>query len=85
VTEMNYLVAAELRRRKRRKAIRAVVVSLLTSALLSLLGGWNLMLAVGVAHAEWIHALPTIGYWWAVLLSLLISRAVPYPMKGSNK
>jgi hypothetical protein len=26
---------------------------------------------VGVAHAEWIPALPTIGFWWMTLLVLL--------------
>lgn len=35
-------------------------------------GGWTLMLAVGVVHHEWWPAVPTIGYWWAVVLCLLL-------------
>ncbi len=35
--------------------------------------GWALMLAVGIIHSEWIPALPTIGYWWAVLIVFLLS------------
>ncbi len=33
----------------------------------------------GIAHAEWISALPTIGYWWACLLAALLCAAfTPY-------
>ncbi len=45
----------------------------------TLLRGWWLMLGVGIAHAEWISALPTIGYWWACLLAALLCAAfTPY-------
>jgi hypothetical protein len=30
------------------------------------LGAWLFMLAVGVVHSEWVHSLPTIGYWASV-------------------
>jgi Na+-driven multidrug efflux pump len=52
--------------------------------LMSLVNGWLLMLAVGIAHAEWVPALPTIGYWWAVLLAMLL-RGAFMPFKGSTK
>lgn len=48
---------------------------LLLEALSALLFGWLFMLAVGVVHHEWWPAVPTIGYWWAVLFTALM-RAV---------
>lgn len=42
----------------------------------TILGGWLLMLAVGVIHHEWIHSCPTIGFGWSVLLSSLIKAAL---------
>jgi hypothetical protein len=73
----DYTNAARLIRKGRRaeqrgKALTGCITSLLTSALAGLMGGWMPMLAVGVAHIHWIHALPTIGYWWAVLLVVLL-------------
>lgn len=59
------------RAEKRSKAAQGCATWLLVSTLDALLGGWMLMLAVGIAHAEWIPALPTIGYWWAVVLVAL--------------
>ena len=48
------------------------LTAFLTNFLLFFGNGWFLMLAVGVAHHEWWPALPTIGYWWAVLLCWLL-------------
>lgn len=48
------------------------VVLFIANALLALLGGFALMLAIAVAHSHWIPALPTIGYWWSVLLVYLL-------------
>lgn len=59
------------------KVFEAAVTSLLSS----MLGGWTLMLAVAVAHDHWIPQLPTIGYWWAVLLFFLL----PTPAAPSSK
>jgi len=53
-----------------------VLLGLALSAAYSLAAGWALMLAVGVIHHEWIAQCPTIGYWWAVLLALLIRMAL---------
>lgn len=39
--------------------------------------GWLLMLGVGVVHAEWIPALPTIGYYWAVVVTLIVQSIWP--------
>lgn len=66
--------------------IAAVLGSLVVTAVASMLGGWMFMLAVGVAHHEWLPGLPTIGYWWAVLLTWLIrSAALSAPASGGEK
>lgn len=70
------LVKRDARRRNRRKALGKFLGALLASALLSLAYGWYLMLAVGVVHHEWIAGCPTIGYWWSVLLSVLLRSAL---------
>lgn len=69
------------RRRKFWAGVGKFVTATITGALASFAGGWELMLGVGVIHAEWIRTLPTIGYWWAVLLVWLLrgtfSRIAP--------
>lgn len=40
--------------------------------LMTVQGGWLLMLAVGIVHHEWIPACPTIGFWWSLLLVILL-------------
>ena len=44
----------------------------ITNVLVVFWRGWMLMLAVGIAHAEWVPGLPTIGYWWSCLLVWLL-------------
>jgi hypothetical protein len=73
---LDYNEAARLirmgkRAEKRGKAVEGCITALGTD----LLGGLYLMLAVGIAHAEWIRSLPTLGYWWAVLLVMLVGPA----------
>lgn len=77
--EITKLLSAEVKRRKRNQAIRKAIVGTLTNWIGCLYSGWMLMLAVGVAHAEWIRVLPTIGYWWAVLLVLLLRGVFSVP------
>jgi hypothetical protein len=48
------------------------IVLHLANGAMALIGGWLLMLAVGVVHAEWITDLPTVGYWWAVVIVWLL-------------
>lgn len=53
----------------------------------ALLGGWLLMLTVGVIHGEWLHDMPTIGYWSAVKVSTMLSimtGVVVGGMRGSD-
>lgn len=62
-------LAKKGRRAERRgKAMEGCATALLTSVLRAFLGGWLLMLAVGIAHHEWLHQLPTIGFWPAVVI-----------------
>jgi hypothetical protein len=70
------LIAAGRRAEQRKKFMQGCVTGLLLSIAGALLGGWMLMLAVGIAHGEWISELPTIGYKAAVLLVLLLRGVV---------
>lgn len=62
--------------RRARKTGKDVFVELCVSVVMSLLGGFMFMLAVGVVHHEWIAACPTIGYGWSVLLAALLRGAM---------
>ncbi len=42
----------------------------------ALIGGWLLMLTVGVIHGEWLPMMPTIGYVSAVKVSFMLSITV---------
>lgn len=63
-------------RRTRRKAfdefLGNLIAGQITLAVVALINGWMLMLAVAVTHEHWIPELPTIGYWWAVLITWLL-------------
>jgi hypothetical protein len=77
---LDYNEAARLirmgkRAEKRGKAVEGCITALIVKVGTDLLGGLYLMLAVGIAHAEWIRSLPTLGYWWAVLLVMLVGPA----------
>lgn len=82
--ELVKLIRAENKRQARRKAYGRFVQSLITTALVNFSHALLFMLAVGIAHAEWIPALPTIGYWWALLLVVLL-RGVFSPIKYSKE
>jgi hypothetical protein len=61
----------------RRRASRAeLIIDLVAAALMSVLGGWAFMLAVGIVHHEWIKQCPTIGFGWALLLASLMRSAL---------
>lgn len=85
--ELVDLVRRGKRAKERGAAVRRVVTRLLAASMITLIGGWELMLAVGLAHAEWVPALPTIGYWWAVLLILLLrgTFSATRPVASRNK
>ncbi len=57
---------------QRGRAVKGCLSLLLNKAGQDLVTAWLLMLAVGVAHAEWVTGLPTVGFWWALLLVLLV-------------
>lgn len=64
----------------------ALLLVLLLEAAMAALGGWALMLAVGVVHSEWIPQCPTIPFGPAIVVSLLL-RAALYspPSSGSDR
>lgn len=76
-----------IRRGKRAKslgdAVNRIVTSLVTSAVACLLDGFWLMLAVGIIHADWIPALPTVGYWTAVVVVALL-RGTFSPIRSKD-
>jgi hypothetical protein len=72
-TEHLRAVAKQRRAREKRHDHAADMVSAaMAAAGGAFIDGFWLMLAVGVAHAEWVPKLPTIGYWWAVLLVAML-------------
>lgn len=85
---IDYAEAARLirtgRRAERRgKAVQKLITGLITSTVSAFLLGWYLMLAVGIAHGEWVHGLPTLGYWWSCLLVALL-RPLLTPSSNSE-
>lgn len=82
--ELVKLIRAENKRQARRKAYGRFIQSLITSALITLSHGWLFMLAVGIAHAEWVPALPPIGYGWALVLVALL-RGVFSPITKTKE
>lgn len=68
----------------RGKAIGGCIGTLITTVIVTLAHGCYLMLAVGIVHDQWIPGLPTIGYWWAVLLVALL-RGVLSPIKSTKE
>lgn len=56
----------QLRMKNFRELLYKIISSWLEALILSTLYGWLFMLMVGMIHANWLHALPTIGYWHSV-------------------
>lgn len=78
---VDYAEVVRLARKGRRAeqrgaAAKGCMTVLIVGALNGLFAGWMLMLGAGVIHAEWIHQLPTIGFWWAVLIGWLLRSAL---------
>jgi hypothetical protein len=84
---IDYAQAARLIKKGRRaeqrgKALEGCITSLITSVLTIFLKGWLFMLAVGIAHEHWVHRLPTIGFWWSVLLMAVLPSFGSSSTKG---
>lgn len=56
-----------------------VLWSWLFSGFAALAQGWVLMIALTIIHRHWIPAVPTTGYWWAVLITWAFSIMWPRP------
>ena len=52
-------------------AVVGIAFTAAFGALFALLNGWLLMTLVDVIHNHWTPEVPTIGYWWAVLVMWL--------------
>lgn len=67
------LIQKGRRAETRGKAMQGCITRAVAVALAYLFRGWMLMLAVGIIHAEWLPQLPTLGYWWAVVIVALLN------------
>jgi len=90
VVSIDYAEAARLIRKGRRaeqrgKALEGCITGLITTTIAALSGGFYLMISVGIIHRDWIHALPTIGYWRAVLLVFLLRGVFSLPPTTKDK
>ncbi len=54
------------------KAFDVLIYTDLLPAMVALLGGWWLMILIGIAHNEWTDSIPAIGYWSAVKLAAVL-------------
>lgn len=81
--ELVDLIRAEQRRQGRRKAYAKFAKAVVTTVLVDLAHALWFMLPVGIAHAEWVPGLPTIGYGWALLLVFLL-KGVFSPIRSSK-
>ncbi|GIE30126.1 hypothetical protein Ait01nite_031710 [Actinoplanes italicus] len=74
--ELIGIIRRDKARRSRRAALgkffSRLVEVLLTGFMVALLRGWLFMLAVGAIHHHWMPQIPTLGYWWAVLIWALM-------------
>jgi hypothetical protein len=84
IEELARLRRAEQRREKRRVAAGRAFGRLFVHACTEFFHAWIFMLAVGVIHIEWIHALSTIGYWWSLLLVWML-RGIFSPIQHKDK
>lgn len=87
---IDYAEAARLIRKGRRaeqrgKAMEGCVTRLITAVFLAFLKGWLFMLAIGIAHAHWWHAIPTIGYWWSVAFMAVMPSLGSSSTKGGDE
>lgn len=70
--EIARLVRKGRRAEKRGKAWTRFATSIVYAWLVYMWRGWMLTLAVGVTHHEWLPSMPTLGYWWAVVIVVLL-------------
>jgi hypothetical protein len=73
------------RRQKFGKFLKALLTWLLPIVSNALFGGWFFMLGVGVVHAEWLPQVPTLGYWWAVLIGYLLRCGLTRTPQSTSK
>lgn len=62
-----------------------IFAALFTGILRAAVGGWAFMIAVGVAHAEWVHNLPTVGFGTSIILSAFFALALVPGLSSSSR
>lgn len=61
------------RYRERRGKWERFWAGVLVRLIFAPIDGWLFMLAVGIVHDHWWPAVPTIGFWWALMLAVLFN------------
>lgn len=64
--------------------VSAVITIVVVAVLGAFFGGWLLMLTVGVIHGEWLPMMPTIGFWSAVKVSVMLSLMIGIGLGASR-
>lgn len=54
----------------------SVIAVIVVAFLASLMQGFMFMIGVGVVHHEWMPTIPTVGYWWSVIIVMLFRAAL---------
>jgi hypothetical protein len=87
--EMLTIVRKDRARRSRWRKLGSFLGALFGALALGFLNalssGWAFMLAVGVVHAEWLPQVPTLGYWWSVLIAWLLRWALTHTPSSTKK
>lgn len=58
------------------RILEAVLFAAVLTIAVAAIGGWWMMLTVGMAHHEWTTSIPTIGYWGAVKLTAVCTIGI---------
>lgn len=86
---IDYAELARLAKKGRRaeqasKVYKGCLTALFTTVSVNAFQAYMFMLAIGIVHAEWWPAVPTIGYWWSLLVVFLV-RGVFSPLPKTSK
>lgn len=65
-----------------------IITEFLTDLILWPLAAWEVMVGIGVAHAWWWPQVPTVGYWAALVITMLlggVARALLRPPRPKDE
>lgn len=71
----------------KKSATERIVTDFLIDLILWPLAAWEVMVAIGVVHGSWWPQVPTIGYWAALVITMLLggtARALLRPARPKD-